>query len=91
MKKDFTQSAKTKKTAAIVKEIAEDKATNIKENRSKHFSALMRPSLYEGLKKVAFVNKISVNEILDSLLTEYLDKPENREAINRYDRAMSNL
>ena len=42
------------------------------EVRSKRFNALMQPSLYNNLLKIATVNGISVNELMHRILAAYV-------------------
>ncbi len=50
-----------------------------KETRSKHVQALMRPSLYKQLQKIAKRQKISVNEVINSALMLYVMEYEKNE------------
>lgn len=43
------------------------------EVRSKRFNALMQPSLYNNLLKIATVNGISVNELMHRVLEKYVE------------------
>ena len=56
---------------------AEERETKVRK------SFAIFPSLYEDVQKVAFVNRVSISELIAELLREYVEK--NKEALSKYD------
>lgn len=53
------------------------------ESKSKRLNLLVYPSLLEDLKKIATMERKSVNELINTVLLNYADK--NKDQIERYD------
>ena len=56
----------------------------VEETKSKRLNLLVYPSLLEDLKKIATMNRISVNELINEVLSEFAEK-ESR-TISRYEK-----
>ena len=54
------------------------------ETKSKRLNLLLQPSLLEDLSKVAFMNKDSVNNLINSALIEYRDA--HKQDIEKYNK-----
>jgi hypothetical protein len=50
----------------------------LQEIKSKKFNMLMRPSLYDDLKKVATENKTSISSLIDQVLANFVSKSNNK-------------
>ena len=55
---------------------------NTPETKSKRLNLLIYPSLLENLKKIATMQRRSVNELINDVLTEYAE--QQAETIQRY-------
>lgn len=55
-----------------------------KETKSKRLNLLIKPSLLEDFNKVAFMERNSMNDIINTLIKSYCDA--HREEINAYDK-----
>lgn len=53
-----------------------------KETKSKRLNLLIQPSLLKDLKKIAYVKRVSLNELITSTMQEYTDT--QGEAIKKY-------
>lgn len=53
------------------------------ETKSKRLNLLLYPSIYRDLEKIARVDGVSVNELINSVLDEFRD--QRSEAIKRYE------
>lgn len=69
-----SELSKPKKTSPLIRK---------PETKSKRLNLLLKPSLMQGLSKAAHMEKTSVNQLIHSVLEEYL--AENKELIERYD------
>lgn len=53
------------------------------ENKSKRLNLLIRPTLHRDITKLSVMERISTNELINRLLTEYIE--QNQEKIKQYD------
>jgi predicted HicB family RNase H-like nuclease len=47
--------------------------------KSKRFNALMYPSMYETLKKIAVEKETSVNDLINQVLTDFVEKSQRKD------------
>lgn len=55
-----------------------------KETRSKRVNLLVKPSVFQELEKIAYMKKISLNELFNNLLDDCITR--NKENINKYNK-----
>lgn len=79
---EVMQTTKPAKTMPAVKTDA-GKDTK-KEAKTKRLNLLLQPSLMEDLTKLAFMNKDSVNNLINTALTGYRDA--HRDLIEKYNK-----
>lgn len=48
----------------------------VKENKTRRMQFLVRPTTYEGLKKQADKQGISINELVNSIFEDYIERTE---------------
>ena len=86
-KKTFKGTADTVKTAPALSFISEVAAplvtTEGKETKSKRLNLLIKPTLYRNIEKIATMERISTNELINRVLEQYAR--EQAEAIAKYD------
>lgn len=86
-KKTFKGTADTVKTAPALSFISEVAApivtTEGKETKSKRLNLLIKPTLYRNIEKIATMERISTNELINRVLGQYAR--EQAEAIAKYD------
>ena len=56
-----------------------------KEVKSKRLNLLIQPSLLEDVKKVAYIDKLSVNESIIRLIKGYTEQSQQQDKIKKYD------
>lgn len=59
-----------------------------KEIKTKRFSLLLKPSVYNNLKKIAVMEQTSVNELIGKISEEYIR--QNHKNIKIYDQVFNN-
>lgn len=47
---------------------------SIKETKSVRFNLLLRPSLFDDLRRIAWLNHTSVNNLINTIAEEYISK-----------------
>lgn len=52
------------------------------ERKSKRLNLLIKPSIYEDLKKISVMKQVSINELINTALEGYA--ADQRELINKY-------
>lgn len=86
-KKTFKGTADTVKTTPALSFISEVAApivtTEGKETKSKRLNLLIKPTLYRNIEKIATMERISTNELINRVLEQYAR--EQAEAIAKYD------
>ena len=86
-KKTFKGTADTVKTAPALSFISEVAApivtTEGKETKSKRLNLLIKPTLYRNIEKIATMERISTNELINRVLEQYAR--EQADAIAKYD------
>ena len=59
-------------TTELIEKLNKLRADNTKETRSKRMQVLVTPSMFDALKGLSAESKLSVNEIVNAALVEYL-------------------
>jgi predicted HicB family RNase H-like nuclease len=62
----------------------EHKTHNTVETKSKRLNLILRPSLFKEFTKVAHMKRTSVNDLLNQLMTEYIER--EAESIQQYNK-----
>ena len=57
------------------------------ETKSKRLNLLIKPSIFEALDKIAYMNRISISSIINNFFEKYI--VEHKNDIDRFDRAVS--
>ena len=73
--------AKTKQSREEA--VRNDKKAGSKEAKSKRLNLLLQPSLLEDLSKIATMKKDSVNNLINTVMSEYRDK--HKDIIKKHD------
>jgi len=55
-----------------------------REIKTQRIQLIVRPSIYEGIKKIAVMQRKTLNAYIGELLEAELDKPENQQLIDKY-------
>ena len=55
------------------------------ETKAKRLNLLIRPTIMEALRKIAVVERTSVNDIINKIVEEYVT--ENADKITKYEQA----
>lgn len=79
-KKPEKKKADAKQTAQNHKETTRAKV----ETKSKRLNLLIQPSLYEDLNKIATMQKDSINNLINNVLSEHRDR--NKDLIEKYNK-----
>lgn len=85
-KKTFKGTAETIKTApalSFISEVDTSSADNGREIKSKRLNLLIKPTLYRNIEKIATMERISTNELINRVLEQYAR--EQAEVIAKYD------
>lgn len=85
-KKTFKGTAETIKTApalSFISEVDTPTADNGREIKSKRLNLLIKPTLYRNIEKIATMERISTNELINRVLEQYAR--EQAEVIAKYD------
>ena len=85
-KKTFKQAQPTASPAMsfITSAQAQEQGAGQEENKSKRYNLLIYPSLHEDLSKIAAMQRISVNELMNRALEGYRD--EHKQLIEKYNQ-----
>lgn len=81
---ELTEQPKAEPIKETVKEVKPKAVTTPKkeETKSKRLNLLVKPSILDDVTKIAFMQKTSVNNLINDLLTEYRDA--HRDQIDKY-------
>lgn len=79
---EVVQTTKKEETMPAVKQDAGKEVK--KEAKTKRLNLLLQPSLMEDLTKLAFMNKDSVNNLINTALTGYRDA--HKDLIDKYNK-----
>lgn len=80
-KKSFSSElAQTTTTPTAEAYITQEEA---QENKSKRLNLLVRPTLHRDLGKLSIMERVSTNELINRVLTEYAE--QNADKIAKYD------
>lgn len=60
-----------------------------KETKSRKVMSLFKPSVYNDIEKLAFLNRTSVNKVINDIVEEYIKN--NHNLISKYDEIMAQL
>lgn len=74
---ELTQTAPTPTAEAYITQ------DDTQENKSKRLNLLLRPTLHRDLGKLSAMERISTNELINRVLTEYAE--QNADKIQKYD------
>lgn len=77
---DIYNTYNTSDTSSTVKR---HRAPNTHERKTKRLNLLVQPSSIEALNKVAYIKRSSINDLINTLIREYVSK--EAEAIAQYD------
>lgn len=55
-----------------------------REIKTHRIQLIVRPSIYEGIKKIAVMQRKTLNAYIGELLEAELGKPENQQLIDKY-------
>lgn len=80
----YKEASKELEKAKRIAETVNVKANPDKEIKAKRLHISLRPTLYEDLTKIAYINKISLNEQIARSLQEFRDK--EHEKVQKYDK-----
>ena len=76
---------KTKATMPETKPAKAPKKEDSKETKSKRLNLLIQPSVLEDFNKVAFMERTSMNDLINTMIKGYCDAHrEERETYNKY-------
>ena len=83
-KKSFKADMETQATGAAMAFISrpQDEQEKPIERKTKRLNLLIKPSVYNDLRKIAHMNRTSVNSLIDIIIEDYTEK--NRDTIERY-------
>lgn len=59
------------------------KAETPKQKKNKRVNLAFRADVKEGIEKLAYMNRTSINNLINEILAEYIET--HREEINKYD------
>lgn len=84
-KKDFSQLKQPSNPALnFMTEPEASRPEKDAETKTKRLNLLLKPSLHEKTKKIAYIEQTSVNDLINTILEAYAE--ENKEAIALYDK-----
>lgn len=75
---------KPKATAPETKPIKAPKKADSKETKSKRLNLLMQPSILEDFNKVAFMERTSMNDLINTMIKDYCEA--HRDEIETYNK-----
>lgn len=83
-KKSFKADMETQAAGAAMAFISrtQDEQEKPIERKTKRLNLLIKPSVYNDLRKIAHMNRASVNSLIDTIIEDYTEK--NRDTIDKY-------
>lgn len=77
------EKVEAQETVAEFKGLKRGRKPSKEETKTKRLNLLMLPSVYEDITKIAAMKRSSVNELINTVLQEYI--ADNQELITKYD------
>lgn len=84
-KKSFKAEMQAQQAQAVASYITEDQgqAQPVEEFKSKRVNLLLRPSVHERCNKIAYMSKVSFNDLVNKALEEYAQA--HNDLVTKYD------
>lgn len=86
MAKSFKASMEKQQQAAVsyfTEDVKQDQAQPVEEYKTKRVNLLLRPSVHEQCNKVAYMQKVSFNDLVNTALEEYAHA--HSDLVDKYD------
>jgi predicted HicB family RNase H-like nuclease len=85
-KKSFKAGMQAQAAVSYITE-AEDQAQPVEELKSKRVNLLLKPSIHERCNKIAYMSKVSFNDLVNKALEEYAQA--HGDLVTKYDDTFS--